>query len=70
MSVVPKKKTSKSAKGMRKSHDALKETQGVLCNNCKNIIIPKNRCTKCGFYKNVFVKPPKNQYNDKKNLNN
>lgn len=60
MSVVPKKKTSKSVRGMRRSHDALKERSGVHCSNCKNIIIPNNRCEKCGFYKNVFVKPPKN----------
>ena len=48
---VPKRKTSKSRRGMRRSHDHLHVRDVSLCPNCQNAKLPHRICPHCGFYK-------------------
>ena len=48
---VPKRKTSKSKRNMRRSHHALKPTYGVECQNCGAHTRAHHVCSSCGFYK-------------------
>lgn len=47
---VPKKKVSKSRKGMRRSHDALTPPNVILC-PCGEPTLPHRVCPSCGTYK-------------------
>lgn len=47
---VPKKKTSKSRRNMRRAHHALKATNAMECTNCGEMKRPHNVCGKCGHY--------------------
>ena len=47
---VPKRKTSKSKRNMRRSHHALKPVAGKECANCGEISRPHHVCLSCGFY--------------------
>ncbi len=47
---VPKRKTSPSRRGMRRSHDALKVEAFHECSNCGELKRPHNLCTACGHY--------------------
>ncbi|MAP24254.1 MAG: 50S ribosomal protein L32 [Rickettsiales bacterium] len=47
---VPKRKTSKSKRNMRRSHHALKPVMGHECPNCGEIYRPHHVCMSCGFY--------------------
>ena len=47
---VPKKKTSKSCRNMRRSHHALKPAARVECPNCGEIKRPHHVCGACGHY--------------------
>ena len=51
MAIVPKRKTSKQRKALRRSQHALEATTLVECKNCKQQIIPHQACKYCGFYK-------------------
>ncbi|OEU65554.1 50S ribosomal protein L32 [Maridesulfovibrio frigidus] len=46
----PKKKTSKSRRGMRRSHDALTPPNVIFC-DCGEPIIAHRACSSCGSYK-------------------
>jgi large subunit ribosomal protein L32 len=49
---VPKKRTSKSRRGMRRSHDAIKFTAAVeVCSNCGELNLRHHICEACGFYR-------------------
>ncbi|AWX42725.1 ribosomal protein L32 [Metamycoplasma cloacale] len=63
MAIVPKRKTSKQRKHLRRSHHALTATTVVECQNCKQSIIPHTACQFCGFYKGKKV--IKESLNDK-----
>jgi large subunit ribosomal protein L32 len=53
---VPKKRTSKSRKGMRRSHDALKFTAAVHdCPNCGELKLYHHVCAGCGQYRGEQV---------------
>jgi len=53
---VPKKRTSKSRKGMRRSHDALKFTTAVHdCPNCGEMKLYHHVCDACGQYRGEQV---------------
>ena len=56
---VPKKKTSQSRKGMRRSHDAIKAVNPVECPNCGAPKLSHHICSSCGHYRGrqVFSKP-------------
>ncbi len=49
---VPKRKTSKSRRDKRRSHNSKLASPGViLCPNCKEPTQPHRVCAKCGYYK-------------------
>jgi large subunit ribosomal protein L32 len=48
---VPKKKTSKSKKNMRRSHDAISAPGISTCPNCNEPKLPHRVCSSCGTYK-------------------
>ncbi len=55
---VPKKKTSKSRRDMRRSHDFLQYTAAVeVCENCGELHRRHNACTQCGIYRGRQVLP-------------
>jgi large subunit ribosomal protein L32 len=47
---VPKKKTSKSRRDMRRAHDGLKPTVVAECPNCGEMKRPHHVCGSCGHY--------------------
>lgn len=47
---VPKKKTSKSKRNMRRSHHALKPVGTVECGNCGEPKLSHHVCDSCGHY--------------------
>lgn len=55
---VPKKKTSKSKKNMRRSHDALASNTYAECPQCGEFVRPHHVCDACGYYnkKEIIVK--------------
>jgi large subunit ribosomal protein L32 len=54
---VPKKKTSKSRRDMRRSHHALKPAATVECPNCGETKRPHHVCGSCGYYNEREVVP-------------
>ena len=48
---VPKKRTSKARKGMRRSHDALRAPNRSSCPQCGAPKEPHRVCLSCGHYK-------------------
>jgi large subunit ribosomal protein L32 len=47
---VPKKKTSKSRRNMRRAHDGLTNTASMECPNCGEMKLPHHVCGACGHY--------------------
>lgn len=47
---VPKKKTSKSRRNMRRAHDALPSVGSVECSSCGEPKLPHHVCKSCGQY--------------------
>ena len=47
---VPKKKTSKSRRNMRRAHDALSHVAYNECPNCGELRRPHHVCASCGYY--------------------
>jgi large subunit ribosomal protein L32 len=47
---VPKKKTSPSRRGMRRSHEALSSSAHHECANCGELKRPHHVCSHCGYY--------------------
>jgi large subunit ribosomal protein L32 len=54
---VPKKKTSPSRRGMRRSHEALTHEPHNDCPNCGELQRPHNVCSHCGYYGGREVVP-------------
>ncbi len=52
---VPKKKTSKSRKNMRRAHDFLTVPASSTCPQCKAPKLPHRACNACGTYKGKEV---------------
>ena len=52
---VPKKKTSKSRQGMRRSHLALSAPTYVECTKCHEMTRPHHICGHCGYYKDKEI---------------
>lgn len=52
---TPKKKTSKSRRNMRRSHDALTSNAYTECKSCGELKKPHNVCPSCGQYDNREV---------------
>ncbi|OFZ18389.1 MAG: 50S ribosomal protein L32 [Bdellovibrionales bacterium RBG_16_40_8] len=55
---TPKKKTSRSVRNMRRSHDALKPKLGASCSNCGSLKKPHHVCASCGYYDGREVTAP------------
>ncbi|MEE2774378.1 MAG: 50S ribosomal protein L32 [Pseudomonadota bacterium] len=47
---VPKSKITKSKRGMRRAHDALKGASIDECSNCGELKRPHHICGSCGYY--------------------
>ncbi len=47
---VPKRKTSKSRRGMRRAHHRLPVAPYVECTNCGELKQPHHVCGACGYY--------------------
>src|SRR5271157_3784014 len=52
---VPKRKTSPSRAGMRRSHHALRAEAHAECANCGELKRPHHVCAHCGHYDNREV---------------
>lgn len=52
---VPKKKTSRSKRDMRRSHDALSIPSVSVCPNCGEAKAPHRVCSGCGWYNDSAV---------------
>lgn len=48
---VPKKKTSKARRNLRRSHHALRRPNLVPCPTCGSPSMPHRVCRECGTYK-------------------
>ncbi len=58
---VPKKKTSKSKKNMRRSHHALGENACVQCPKCGELSRPHHVCESCGYYNKKEIITPETE---------
>lgn len=57
---VPKKRTSKTRKGMRRAHDFLTATAAVeVCESCGRPKLRHHVCLECGTYRGAQVLPSK-----------
>jgi large subunit ribosomal protein L32 len=54
---VPKRKTSPSRRGMRRSHEALRSEAFAECSNCGELKRPHHVCAACGHYDGREVAP-------------
>lgn len=52
---VPKKKTTKSRRDMRRSHDRITLANHVECPNCGERTLPHHVCRSCGYYRDREV---------------
>jgi large subunit ribosomal protein L32 len=52
---VPKRRTSRSKQGMRRSHHRRHPIQIQYCNRCNEPVLPHRVCPNCGFYQNRLV---------------
>jgi large subunit ribosomal protein L32 len=48
---TPKKRLSRSKRGMRRAHDFLVPQTVNNCSNCAAIVLPHHVCPSCGYYK-------------------
>jgi len=47
---VPKRRTSQSRQGSRRSHHHKKPLQIQYCSHCEQPVLPHRVCPNCGFY--------------------
>ncbi|MFC1485861.1 50S ribosomal protein L32 [Candidatus Latescibacterota bacterium] len=55
---VPKRRTSKSRKGMRRSHLKLSSPAIATCSHCGQYVMPHRVCPACGYYKGRKIIEP------------
>jgi large subunit ribosomal protein L32 len=60
---VPKRRTSHSKQGHRRSHHAITPPQIQFCKKCGESVLPHRVCSNCGYYQNkeVVVKTQEDQ---------
>jgi large subunit ribosomal protein L32 len=56
---VPKRKTTPSKRGMRRSHDSIRAGAATECSNCGELKRPHHVCASCGHYDDKQVVAPK-----------
>ncbi|MCX6113832.1 MAG: 50S ribosomal protein L32 [Proteobacteria bacterium] len=56
---VPKKRTSRSKRNMRRSHHALTRTYANICPKCAEPVLPHRACGGCGTYRGKVVSAEK-----------
>ncbi len=54
---VPKRRTSHSRQGMRRSHHHLKPIQIQYCSRCEHPVLPHRVCSNCGYYQGRAAVP-------------
>lgn len=52
---LPKRKISKSARNMRRSHDGIKPKSVSNCPRCAEAKLPHRVCIHCGYYRDMEV---------------
>lgn len=52
---TPKKRLSRSKRGMRRAHDFLTAGTVHTCSNCNALVQPHHVCPSCGFYKGKAI---------------
>jgi large subunit ribosomal protein L32 len=52
---TPKKRLSRSKRGMRRAHDFLTATTVNTCSNCSSLVQPHHVCPSCGHYKGKAI---------------
>ena len=58
---VPKRRTSRSRQGMRRSHQHLKPKQVQYCGQCNEPVLPHRVCSNCGYYQGREVVAPEQE---------
>ncbi|MGQ9589218.1 MAG: 50S ribosomal protein L32 [Planctomycetota bacterium] len=48
---VPKRRSSPSRRGKRRSHDAISIPNPVRCSRCRHVIERHTVCPNCGYYR-------------------
>jgi large subunit ribosomal protein L32 len=64
---VPKRKTTPSKRGLRRSHDALHIPTFTTCEECGADKLPHQACLSCGFHRGLYVLKIKNRNQVKEN---
>ncbi len=52
---VPKRRTSKQRKRIRRSHDGMSMPSLSRCPKCENAVMPHRACPRCGEYRGRVV---------------
>ena len=52
---VPKRRTGKAKRNMRRSHHAMTATNTIDCPSCGEKTLPHRVCLQCGHYKDRLV---------------
>jgi len=61
---VPKRRTSRSKQGHRRSHHHATAIQIQFCKQCNEVVLPHRVCSNCGYYQaRVVVVMDKDQGN-------
>ena len=58
---VPKRRTSHSKQGMRRSHHHRQPVQVQYCTHCNEPVLPHRVCSNCGHYQGREVVAPKEE---------
>jgi large subunit ribosomal protein L32 len=67
---IPKRRTTRSSRGQRRSHDALKKLTLTTCPKCSESIMPHRVCKNCGTYAGKQVLDVKSKENKKNRKDN
>jgi large subunit ribosomal protein L32 len=55
MGALPKRRISRRRRGNRRSHNALKARQLIICPQCGGPALPHSVCPSCGTYKGAQI---------------
>jgi large subunit ribosomal protein L32 len=63
---VPKRRTSRSKQGHRRSHHAVKAVQVQYCRECNEPVLPHRVCPNCGYFQGRIAVEPEDETKEKK----